>query len=190
MKKYFKKVCVVLGLAGMGLTTTSCDSDILNTLLPIVTEVIGNMLTNNGGTQYAYTGTLNVDSYKYDSAEGVYYEDDKASATASITAGAICSAADSVVTVTLGEFKVGNNTISNFSFNTNYNPGTGKVGIDKEAYYTGGTCTVNGTAAEMDMACLLGTVNEKTLSLSYIDFYVGGRKYQATFSGTATTTAQ
>lgn len=183
MKKIFKKACVVLGIMGMGLTTTSCDSEILSALLPILIENIGGMMTNNATQAVAYEGTLKVDSYKCENSE--YDPTTKQTAAPQLTVEAIPNAAQKVVTIKIADFKVGDTTISGFSFNTNYDAEKGIIGNGDDAYYTGLTCTVNGKAAgEEDYACVCGTLTQNTLSLTFVDFYTAGKKFQATFSGT------
>lgn len=182
MKKFFKKAFVVLGIAGMGLGTTSCDSEILSALLPIVMENVLPGLLNPGGKTATYNGTITVDSYTC--TDNQYHPDTKESYTGAVDAQAIISEKDGVVTIKLGTFKVGSNTISDFTFNTNYKAQGGVVGDGNDAYYEGGTCTLNGKAATaIESACFVGTVNENTLSITFFDFYVGGKKYEGKFSG-------
>lgn len=183
MKKIFKKACVVLGIMGMGLTTTSCDSDILSALLPVLIENIGGMLTNNATQTVAYEGTLKVDSYKCENSE--YDPTTKQSASVQLTVEAVPNEKQQVVTIKIADFRVGDITVSGFSFNTNYDAAKGTIGNGDDAYYTGLTCTINGKAAdEEDYACVCGTLTQNALNLTFIDFYTAGKKFQATFSGT------
>lgn len=184
MKKFFKKAFVMLGIMGMGMGTTSCDSETLQALLPIVVEVLQNGFGQANGNQVVYAGSLNIASYKCE--DNKYDPETKQAVTVNVNVTATADARNGVVTIQIADFKVGDTTISGFSFNTNYNAEKGTVGEGQDAYYTGLTCTVNGRAAsEEDYACICGTITEGMLTLSYIDFYTAGKKFEGKFSGQA-----
>lgn len=181
MKKNFKKACVVLGIMGMGLGTASCSEELLNILLPIAIEAIQGNFGQNHGSQVAYTGTLTVASYKCENNQ--YDPDSKQNATVNVTVTATPDEKNGVVTLQIADFKVGDTTVSGFTFNTNYNA-DGVIGNGENAYYTGLTCTVNGkAAAEDDYACVCGKLTEGALELTYVDFYTAGKKFDCKFSG-------
>lgn len=184
MKKIFKKAFVVLGIMGMGLGSTSCDSETLQALLPIVVEVLQNSFGQANGNQVAYSGTMEITSYKCENNEYDPNTWQKATTFGVDNVTATVDAKNGVVTIQIADFKIGDTTVSGFSFNTNYNAKDGTVGAGKDAYYTGLTCTVNGHAAsEEDYACICGTISEGTIDLSYIDFYTAGKKFEGKYSG-------
>lgn len=190
MKKIFKKACVVLGIMGMGLGTTSCDSETLQALLPIVVEVIQNSFGQANGNQVVYSGLMEIASYKCEDSQ---YDPETRQTlnTNGVNVTATADPRNGVVTIQFSDFKVGDTTVSGFSFNTNYDAENGTVGAGKDAYYTGLTCTVNGRAAsEEDYACICGTISEHAIELSYIDFYTAGKKFEGKFSGKAQQAAQ
>lgn len=75
MKKFFKKAFVMLGIAGMGLGTTSCDSETIEALLPVLTEIIGNVFNN--GTTNVYQGTYSLQHLTTDGKGAYTLDSDK-----------------------------------------------------------------------------------------------------------------
>ena len=178
-----KKVFACLTIMAGSLFFTSCDSesswfsgigDILQNLLGITTE---------GDAAVVYSGTVNLEMYDYNSTENSYQISSKVEYSNTMQVTAQVYESDGAIVITLGDFVIGETTISNYSFTTYYENGT----IDgQERYLTGATCTYNGTAeTEVPCSCIDGTYTATALKLNTIYIQVGDKLIKGTYSGSA-----
>ncbi len=186
MKKIAKKVCVCFCALSMGLLTTGCDenSPWLSGITGILSELLG--ITSTGGV--TYTGNATINMYTYNSTNNTYNTSSKQTVNTALNVVATTEQqADGTMVVQVQiptSFSVGGVTVSDFSFVT-YCNANGVIDPDGPSYLTGGTCTYNGTAADINAACIQGSYSSTTLNLTNIYFQVGDKLFTGKFNGSA-----
>lgn len=174
MKKIFKKAIVCLGILSMGLTSTSCDSE---TITQIIGALITNLLTQQPGTTYTFSGkgTNQLLIASKDSNTGYIAGGKESSFTGNV---ALTIAKNNTCTLTLpamaidGGAKMSEVTFSNLSMIA----GNENTKIDTNENSTGlGTLTVGNQTYELSNVYLetsAGATNQK-LNLATISIYFG-----------------
>lgn len=191
MKKFFKKAFVVLGIMGMGLGTTSCDSEILQGLDwgALLTELLGNVF--NGGNTNAYQGKYTLQHLVSDGKGAYTLESEKLEFAG--TGIIVTKNRDNSVNILLpGTDGIGDATMSevsvqNLQFVTDEKSGTVTNKIDLgDNSYIDGTLTVGGkeyAASNLYIDC---TLTEGQMVIKEASVYFGNNAEQAinvTFSG-------
>lgn len=178
MKKFFKKAFVVLGIMGMGLGTTSCDSEILQGLDwgALLTELLGNVF--NGGNTNAYQGKYTLQHLVSD-GKGAYMPDSEKLEFDGTTCTATLGRNNAVNLLLPGTDGIGDATMSdvnvyNLEFVQDEKSGsvTNKVDLGNNSSIDG-KVTVNGkeyVASNLYLDC---TMTDSKLIIKQADIYFG-----------------
>lgn len=184
MKKFFKKAFVCLSIMGMGLTTTSCDSETIATILQtFLPNIIGMFQGNfNNGTTYTGTYTLQV-------LKGNYQTEEYAAATDLMKfEGTSC-----VVQVQNGTASIqlpGTTIADGYVLSEEVQLGSlvasnGKIEVGDDGLTGTGSLTVNGNKLDIANAYVDATYTEQTFIVKQISLYFGDGSYvvNVTFDG-------
>lgn len=196
MKKFFKKAFVVLGIAGMGLTTTSCDSETLEALLPILTEVIGNVFNN--GTTNVYQGTYSL-QHLTSNGKGAYTQESEKltfnGTSLTVTENTRTSTVNIVLPGTdgIGDATMSDITVSGLEFVKDSNGGvTNQIDLGDNSTIDG-TLTIGDKTYTASNLYIKSTLTAEKLVITEASIYFGDSYEQAvnvTFTGAITTAAQ
>lgn len=174
MKKIFKKCIVCLSILTMGLTSVSCDSDAITEILA---TLITNLLTQQPGTTYTFSGQGTNQLLKADSSVNTGYVAGGKESTFKCNM-TLTIATDNTCTLTIPAMTIdGGASMSEVTFsNLVMTAATSSTKIDTGDSSTGlGTLTVNGQSYELSnvyMETSSGATNEK-LSIATISIYFG-----------------
>lgn len=189
MKKFFKKVMLCICMAAAGMSVTSCDSEVIGQIIGGLINVI---LQGNNKT-YDYSGTAYLTTYQLQQTENgtVNYDPNKGTNYTLELSPSITILNDSVCSIKLNNFTIGNARVNNFVFNTYYD--NGSIDPDGPTMLTGATCVLNGVATDIGVTAFKGSItsgteskmNLSTIHIQFEDFLIKG-----TFSGNNITSNQ
>jgi len=157
MKKIFRNTLVALAFLGTGTGLTSCDSETITSLLPVLLELL------MGGQAQTYSGTAQLEGLEStgetdkDGNVILKYMDTDSIKTATITATVQVS--NNAATITIPELKVGGRTLTNIQV-----AGIGITnGVLEGGYQWAYTCTRQyGTTSESISVVADGTANDNS----------------------------
>lgn len=177
MKKFFKKTFVVLGIMGMGFTTTSCE-EVLGNLdwATLLTEVLGNVF--NGGNTNAYQGNYSLQHLVSD-GKGAYRADSEKLEFQGATCTATLGRNNAVNLLLPGTDGIGDATMTdvnvyNLEFVQDEKNGTVTNQVDLgDNSSIDGKLTVNGKEYAASNLYLECTLTENKLVIKTADIYFG-----------------
>ena len=189
MKKFFKKAFVVLGIAGMGLTTTSCDEVLNLDWGSLLSDIMNNVFTSS--KTHAYQGSYTLQHLTSD-GKGYY----KAQSEVLTFSGATIEASktgDYSISLVLpgtdgiGDATMSNITISGLEFVKDEENGQVTTKIDLgENSYIDGTLTIDGKTIEASNLFIDATITADKLVIGQASIYFGENAEEAinvTFNG-------
>lgn len=195
MKKFFKKAFMVLGIMGMGLTTTSCDSEVVKEIIKnidwsaLLSEMVGNLF--NGGTTNVYQGNYSLQHLVSDGKGAYTLESEKLEFAG--TGVTVTKNRDNSINIILpGTDGIGDATmtdvnVQNLQFVTDEKTGTVTNTVDLgENSYIDGTLTVGGKEYAASNLYIVCTLTEGQMVIKEASIYFGNNAEQAinvTFSG-------
>lgn len=191
MKRFCKKTLVGLSIAAMGLSTTSCGTDILNQLDwgMLLTEIMSNVFNN--GTTNVYRGDYSLQHLTKSGNTGYTYGSDKLEFEG--TGITVTQTRNNTINITLpgtdgiGDATMTDVTVYNLEFVTDENTGTVSNYIDLGTNSTiDGKLTIGGQTYDASNLYIKARLTNKNLIVSEASIYFGNDESQAinvTFSG-------